>query len=171
MAMILRGWAMAAEGSDEQGIAELERGLELSRATGAHMDDPYYLALLADACMRTGRADAAWAAVKAGIAHGPPGRRFFFEGELHRLTGELLLRLDRPDEAETRMRRALALARGQNARSLELRAAVSTARLLASRGAEAEGRALVADVYESFGEGFETYDLREARELLETLGV
>ena len=100
MATILHGWALAAEGSHEQGIAELEQGLELSRETGAHMDDPYYFALLADAYARAGRIDAAWAAVEAGLGHAPTGRKFFFESELHRLAGELLLRLDRRDEAE-----------------------------------------------------------------------
>ena len=169
MATILHGWALAAEGSHEQGIAELERGLELSRETGAHMDDPYYFALLADAHVRAGRIDAAWAAVEAGLGHAPPGRRFFFESELHRLAGELLLRLDRRDEAEARMREALELARSQSARSLELRAALSLARLLASRGREAEGRVLVAEVYRSFTEGFDTHDLREARALIEEL--
>ena len=72
MAMILHGWAVAADGSHEDGIAELERGLELSRETGAHMDDPYYLALLGDACARAGRIDSAWAAVEAGLVRRRP---------------------------------------------------------------------------------------------------
>ena len=169
MATILHGWATAAEGSDEQGIAELELGLALSRETGAHMDDPYYFALLADAHLRAGGTDAAWDAVEAGLEHAPSRRRFFFEGELHRLAGEVLLLRDSHEEAEARMRRALELARSQNARSPELRAAVSVARLLASRGREAEGRVLVAEVYGSFTEGFDTHDLREARALIEEL--
>jgi predicted ATPase len=163
MATVLHGWARAAGGRHEQGLAELEQGLELSRATGAHMDDPYYFALLADAALRAGRIDAAGAAVEEALARAPRGRRFFFESELHRLEGELLVRLDRPDEAEVRMRTALERARAQNARSLELRAALSVARLLASRGADAEGRDLVAKAYEAFTEGFDTHDLREAR--------
>jgi DNA-binding SARP family transcriptional activator/predicted ATPase len=171
MATILHGWAVAAEGSHEQGIAELERGFELSRETGAHMDDSYYFALLADACTRAGGIDAASAAVEAGLAQASPGRRFFFESELHRMAGELLLRRGRHDEGEVRMRRALELAQGQNARSLELRIAVSMARLLASQSREAEGRALVAAVYESFSEGLDTFDMREARELIAELKV
>jgi tetratricopeptide (TPR) repeat protein len=107
MATILHGWALAGEGSYEQGITELEQGFELSRKTGALMDDPYYFALLADACTRAGRIDAAWSAVEAGLGDAPAGRKFFFESELHRLAGELLARLDRRDEAEARMRNAL----------------------------------------------------------------
>ena len=134
MAMILHGWALAAEGSHEQGTAELEQGLELSRETGARMDDPYYSALLADAYTRSGRVDAAWAAVEAGLGHAPTGRKFFFESELHRLAGELLLLLDRRDEAEARLREALDVARGQGSPSLELRAALSLAGHLRSEG-------------------------------------
>ena len=170
MATILHGWALAAEGSYEQGIDELEQGLQLSRETGAHMDDPYYFALLADASMRAGRVDAAWAAVEAGLGHAPPGRRFFFESELHRLAGEVLLRLDRRDEAELRMRSALELARGQGSPSLELRAALSLAGYLRTEEQADAARELTAGVYSTFTEGFATHDLVAARALLEQLG-
>jgi DNA-binding SARP family transcriptional activator/predicted ATPase len=170
MATILHGWALAAEGSCEEGIAELERGLALSRETGAHMDDPYYLALLADASTRAGRFDAAWSAVEAGLGHAPPGRRFFFESELPRLAGELLLRLDRRDEAEARLWEALELARRQSSPSLELRAALSLAGHLRAEGRDDTARELTAGVYSTFTEGFETHDLVAARELLEDLG-
>ena len=170
MAMILHGWALAAEGSHEQGIAELEQGLELSRETGARMDDPYYSALLADACARSGRIDAAWAAVEAALGHAPTGRKFFFESELHRLAGELLLLLDRRDEAEERLREALDVARGQGSPSLELRAALSLAGHLRSEGKTNAAHGLITGVYSTFTEGFETRDLVAARDLLEQLG-
>jgi DNA-binding SARP family transcriptional activator/predicted ATPase len=169
-AMVIHGWACAAEGAYEQGIAELERGLELSRATGARMDDPYYLALLADASVRAGRMDAAWAAVDAGLGHAPPGRRLFIEGELHRLAGELLLRLDRRDEAEARMRQALELARRQGSPSLELRAALSLAAHLRTEGRTDAARDLMTTACSPFSEGFDSHDLVAARELLEQLG-
>ena len=142
MGTILNGWALAAEGSYEQGIAELEQGLELARKTGARMDDPYFLALLADACVRAGQFDRASAAAEDGLAHMARGRRFFFECELHRLAGELLLRLERRDEGEARLRKALGLARAQRRpASLELRAALSLADHLRAEGDtnEAEG--------------------------------
>jgi DNA-binding SARP family transcriptional activator len=169
MATILHGWATAAGGSHEQGIAELERGFELSRGTGAHMDDPYYFTLLADACTRAGRVDAAWAAVEAGLAEGPVGRRFFFESELHRLAGELLLRLGRTDEADGRLRQALDVARSQGSPALELRAALSLAELLRDSGESEAAHRLVAAPYAKFGEGFDTHDLVTARRLLEAL--
>jgi DNA-binding SARP family transcriptional activator len=166
MGTILNGWALAAEGSYEQGIAELERGLELSRKTGARMDDPYFLALLADACVRAGQFDRASAAVETGLAHMADGRRFFIECELHRLAGELLLRLERRDDGETRLRKALGMARDQRSPSLELRAALSLAEHLHAEGDTNEAEELIAGVYSTFTEGFETHDLVAARELL-----
>jgi tetratricopeptide (TPR) repeat protein len=167
MATVLNGWATAALGSPEDGIAEIERGLVLSRETGARMHDPYFFALLADACTRAGRIEAAWTAVEAGLAHVPPGRRFFFESELHRLAGELLLHLDRPDEARVSLRKALDLAQGHNSPSLELRAALSLAGHFRSEGQDDAARGLTAGVYSRFTEGFETHDLVAARDLLE----
>jgi DNA-binding SARP family transcriptional activator/predicted ATPase len=171
MATILLGWALAGQGEHEQGISELEHGFALSRETGALMDDPYYFALLADACMRAKRIDAAWAAVQAGLGHAPAGRRFFFESELHRLAGQILLCLDRRDEAEERLRKAHDLARGQASPSLELRVALSLAGHLRDTGHTDEARGLVAGVYATFSEGFETHDLVLARELLAQLGA
>jgi DNA-binding SARP family transcriptional activator len=166
MARILHGWAVAAEGSYDEGIAELEQGLELSHQTGAHMDDPYYFALLADARMRAGRFDEACAAVEAGLGFAPPGRRFFFESELHRLSGEILLRLGRIDEAAAQLQRALELARATGSPSLELRAALSLAGRLGAEGETDAARELVAGVYSTFTEGLDTHDLVAARELL-----
>jgi predicted ATPase len=133
------------------------------------MDDPYYLALLADANMRAGRIDAARVAVETALAHAPLGRRLFSESELHRLTGELLLRLDKPDEAEVRMRKALELAQVQSSPSLELRAALSLARHLRNEGQDSAARELIDVAYTKFTEGFGTHDLVAARGLLEEL--
>jgi DNA-binding SARP family transcriptional activator/predicted ATPase len=166
MGMVLRGWARAADGAYAQGIAELEQGLELSRETGARMDDPYYLALLADACARAGRIDAACAAVEGARQLAPSTRRFFFESELARLSGELLLGSGRNNEAESRLREALALARRQGSPSLELRAALSLARALRDENA----RELTTSIYSKFTEGFETHDLVRARALLDAVG-
>ncbi len=171
MGTILHGWALAAEGSCEDGIAELERGVELSHGTGAHMDDPYYYGLLADARLRAGRIEAGCAAVEAGIAVAAPNRSFFFESELHRLAGELLLRLDRREDAEARLRQALAVARAQRSPSLELRAALSLAGHLRAEGDDDAARELTAGVYSGFTEGFETQDLVAARRLLDALAA
>src|SRR5262249_22609285 len=126
-AKVLHGWALAAGGSSDEGIAELEDGLALSRETGAHMDDPYHLALLAEASAPAGRSDDAFAALEAARAHAPAGRSFFFASELLRIEGELLLRLGKPEDGDTRLREALRLARTRQSPSLELRAALALA--------------------------------------------
>jgi tetratricopeptide (TPR) repeat protein len=170
MAAILRGWALAASGT-EDGIAELREGLELSAATGARMDDGYFLALLAEVCLRVGRlSEAADAVDRALEAH--QGRTYYYEVELQRLRGELLRNGDRPDElaAEETFRRSLDSAGDLGALSLQLRAALSLGRLFARQGRDAEARALVSDVYGRFTEGFETADLLQARALIENLG-
>jgi DNA-binding SARP family transcriptional activator len=170
MATILRGWALAASGT-EDGIAELRRGLELSAATGARMDEGYYLALLADASLRVGRLSDATDAVETALDSTPQGRSFFYEAELYRLHGDVLLGGDAADDlaAEQSFRRALAIAHDLGALSLQLRSALSLGRLLAHQGRDAEARALVDEVYRRFTEGFETLDLVEARTLIEEL--
>jgi DNA-binding SARP family transcriptional activator len=170
MATIVRGWALAAGGA-EDGIAELRNGLKLSAATGARMDDGYFLALLADACLRVGDLSDAADAVEMALERSREGRRYFYDVELHRLRGELLLSGDTPDElsAEAAFRQALDSARDLGALALELRAGLSLSRLLARRGDDVEARALVGEVYNRFTEGFETSDLAEARALIEEL--
>ena len=162
--VILRGWARAALGDVEQGVAEIERGIELSRSTGARMDDAYYLGLLADASTRAGRGAEARVALDEAleVVHG--SRAFFYEAELHRLRGELLIAAGEHADGEAAVRDALEIARRQGARSLELRAALSLARL----GREKEP---LATVYASFVEGFECGDLHEANALLAELGA
>jgi predicted ATPase len=88
---------------------------------------------------------------------------------MERLRGELLLARGRPDEAEPRFRRAIDVAKARGERSLELRAATSLARLLASRGKRSEARRLLREIYGWFAEGFDTADLQRARALLDDL--
>lgn len=168
MAMIVHGWAMAAEGMFDRGIAEIEEGLDASAETGAHMDDPYYFTLLADACARAGRTDAAFAALEA--AHASAGRRFFFESELVRIEGELLARVDRGKDAEIRLRQAVDIARDRTSPTLELRAAMSLAARLRSEGRAEEAATLVSSPYSRLDEGHATHDLVAARALLDALG-
>jgi DNA-binding SARP family transcriptional activator len=159
MAVVLRGWALAALGSCDEGITEIGRGLALSAETGAFMDEPYYRVLLADAYARAGR----HAEALGMLEPAPSGRRFFFESEVHRLAGEVLAAAGRNDEAEARSRLALELAREQGSPSLELRAAIGLARILDGRG----NLDAVAAAYARFSEGFETPDLLDARAILE----
>ena len=171
-ATILRGWAWAEQGDVEAGRAELSRGLAAYEAIGATLERPYWLALLAEAAMQGGRYEEGLTALAGALAGvRKMGMGFFYEAELYRLQGELLLKQAVPDaqEAETCFRQALSVAGQQQAKSLELRAAVSLSRLWQQQGKRAEARALLAPIYGWFTEGFDTADLREAQALLAAL--
>ena len=94
-----------------------------------------------------------------------------FEAELYRFRGQLWIDLDKPDEAEIALLRALTVARGQQARMWELRAAVSLARLRRNQGRRAEARDLLAPIYCWFNEGLDTPDLKDAKAVLHTLNA
>jgi DNA-binding SARP family transcriptional activator/predicted ATPase len=170
---LLRGWAVAVQGQAERGLAQLRQGLETCRATGAAIDHPYFLYLLADACGRTGRLEEAMAALNEAFALARQSRAFFHEAELHRLRGMLLLQQDPHQNlatAEAAFQQALDIARRQQAKSLELRAAVSLSRLWQAQGQGDQARSMLAEICGWFSEGFDTADLQEAKTLLEELG-
>ena len=169
---LLRGWALATQGQGDEGIADIHQGLAAYQATGAAVGRPQYLALLAEAHGQRGQADVGLAVLTEAFAVvGQTGERSY-EAELHRLTGQLLwARAGAPPrEAEPCFRQALAIARRQQAKSLELRAAMSLSRLWQQQGKRAEARELLAPIYGWFTEGFDTADLQEAKALLEELG-
>jgi class 3 adenylate cyclase/predicted ATPase len=165
----LRGRLLIAQGQEEEGLAQAERA-QGALATGP-MDAPLARALLAEAYRHVVRIDDGLAVVSDGLANSRQTERPYYDAELHRLRGELLLLRASPakDEAEACFHEALAMARRQEAKSLELRAATSLARLWQRQGNRAEARDLLADVYGWFSEGFETRDLREAQALLAEL--
>jgi predicted ATPase len=169
----LEGWALAVLGQPEPGCEQIQRGLAACRATGAVIDCPYFLALLADACRHAGRVTEGLAALEETLALARASRSFFYEAELHRLRAALLLRSephDREREAESGFRRALELAEEQGAQSLALRAATSLSRLWHHQGRRREARELLAGQYGAFTEGLATADLAQARALLEDWG-
>jgi predicted ATPase/class 3 adenylate cyclase len=168
---ILRGWALAAEGQGEEGIAQLRKGLGAWDATGAANLRPYFLVLLADACRRARRVEEGRAAVGEALAGIQDTGERLWEAEAHRLEGELSLMRDVGDApaAEASLKRAFDCARRQGARLFELRAATSLGRLLGAQGRREEARRLLGKAYGGFSEGFETADLREARALLDEL--
>jgi DNA-binding SARP family transcriptional activator len=167
MGRIVRGWAMAALGDTAAGAAELRAGLDAARGTGARMDEPHYLAMLADVHRRAGALDDGLAAVAAALEIVRRERSRFYAPELLRLRGTLLLALGDEAGAEASLNEAYDVAGRLGARSLELRAATSLARLWRQRGAEDRGRRLLAPLYGAFTEGHETPDLRAAAALLE----
>jgi predicted ATPase len=168
---MLQGWVLAHQGQAEAGIAQLTQGLRDYRATGAETNRPYFLALLAEAQETCGEPEAGLAVLKEALTRVDTTGERWYEAELHRLTGALLLQQssEHQTEAETCFQRAIAIARTQQAKSFELRAATSLARLWQHQGKRAEARALLAPLYGWFTEGFDTADLQEAKALLEEL--
>ncbi len=168
--MILRGWALADQGQAEQGLADMRQGLASWRRV-AQLAQPYWLALLAEAYRNGGQLMEGLTALEQALALVEQNDERYYEAELHRLKGELLLRQAVPDEAgaETCSRQALEVARRQQAKSLELRAAMSLSRLWQRQGKRAEAYELLAPIYGWFTEGFDTADLQEAKALLDEL--
>src|SRR5262249_34752035 len=135
-AMILRGWALVDQGQSEPGMAEMRQGLATWRATGAQLIQPYWLALVAEAYNKGGQPTTGLTALAEALTLVEQNQERFYEAELYRLRGELLLRqavLDAP-QAEACFQQALDIARRQQAKSWELRAAMSLARLWQQHG-------------------------------------
>jgi predicted ATPase len=170
-ATTLRGWAMAAQGRNEEGIALIQEGVAAFRATGAELERPYHLCLLAEVYRETGRLDDGLGALAEALVNANEHENHVSESEIHRLKGELLLKRDGSNDAEAQrcFERAVEIARKQNAKSLELRATTNLARLLRDTGRRDEGRAMLANIYGWFTEGFDTRDLKEAKALFDQL--
>ena len=168
---ILRGWALAWQGQGAEGLAQMCQGLSAYRATGAEKERTYFLALLAEGYRGTGEVQEGLRVLAEALAAAHNRGERYCEAELHRLKGELLLlqSADQHAEAEACFHHALAIARRQQAKSLELRAAMSLSRLWQQQGKRAEAHALLAPIYGWFTEGFDTADLQEAKALLAVL--
>jgi predicted ATPase/class 3 adenylate cyclase len=168
-ARTLQGWALAACGRGAEGLTQIQQGLAASQAIGASRDRPYHLALLAEVFGQGGQTTAGLEALAEALATLAKSGVRWWEAELHRLRGELLLQqaMAQPEEAEACFQQALDVARQQQAKSLELRAAMSLARLWQQQGKRAGARELLAPIYGWFTEGFDTADLQEAKALLE----
>ncbi|MBQ0818431.1 MAG: hypothetical protein KBT60_10725, partial [Methyloceanibacter sp.] len=170
---IMRGWALVAEGRAEEGIKEISQGLKRYRATGAGFQLPHLLTPLIEAHNKLEQPEEGLTALAEAQALVEKTGERYYEAELQRLKGELLLAQspDDPAEAEACFHNALEIARGQQAKSLELRAAMSLARLWQRQDKVGDARQLLNDVFAWFAEGFDTADLRDARALLDELGA
>jgi predicted ATPase len=146
-------------------------GVAAMRSTGATAYAPWYLSNLAMAHARLGQGDEARRCIGEATAAVEATKERWCESEIHRMTGEIALLATEPDavQAEACFARALAVARAQQARSWELRAAMNMARLWDDQGKRQQARDLVAAVLDSFGEGFDTFDLTHARMALDAL--
>jgi predicted ATPase len=158
---------------------QIQQGLDAYQSTGAEFQRPHFLALLAEASGLLGQPEGGLAALEEALPLVEQTGERYYEAELHRQRGDLLLlraAKNHPTqdsreqhEAETCFQHALDVARQQQAKSLELRAAMSLARLWQRQGKRAEARELLAPIYGWFTEGFDTADLQEAKTLLAEL--
>jgi adenylate cyclase len=166
-----RGWALAMQGQGEEGMAQVRQGTAAYRATGAELFGPYFCTVLADVCAHLGHTADGLQALAAAHTLVEQHAERWWEAEVHRLRGVLLLQQTTPhqEEAETCLQQALTIARHQQAKALELRAAVSLSRLWQHQGKRTEARQLLREIYGWFTEGFETADLQEAKALLAEL--
>jgi predicted ATPase len=165
MGTILRGWTLAKQGREE-GVAQLQQGLAGLRDIGQELGRPYFLALRAEAHRDAGQLDEGIRAVTEALQITHASGECMHQAELYRLKGQLTPPTVEPEEIEAYFLEAIAIAQRQRARSLELRATTSLARLWRQHGKSAEGRQRLAEVYDWFSEGFDTADLVEARVLL-----
>jgi tetratricopeptide (TPR) repeat protein len=172
LAMALQGWAMAEQGETEEGIRQIRQSIAAYRATGAEFGIANIFNELAWICADGARFDEASRALTEAMAVENAGQDYFVEqAETFRLKGELLLRLNpsKVAEAQSWFERGLEVARKQSAKSFELRALSSLARLLSMRGRREEAYSMLAELYGWFTEGFDTADLKDANALLEQL--
>jgi predicted ATPase len=195
-ATILQGWVLARQGQGEEGIMQMRQGLTALQATGTDVFRPHHFASLVEAYGQIGQAGAGLAVIEEMLAEVDRNGNRFYEAELYRLKGELLLKKPevrsqkseaRPQslisntqhqtpstqaeaEAEACFLKAIEVTRKQQAKSLELRATVSLARLWQQQGKKAEAHQMLFEIYNWFTEGFDTKALQEAKALLEELG-
>ena len=170
----LLGWALAQQGQVAEGLTRMRQSLDAWQAMGANLYRPYLLALLAEAHALLGHMDEGLQLLEDALAVVGATGEGLHEAELYRLHGELLRahpstppRLER---AEVSLQRALAIARQQQAKAWELRAAMSLARLWQQQGKRDEASDLLEPIYGWFTEGLDTADLQDAKALLEELG-
>jgi predicted ATPase len=186
-AATMRGWALAEQGQGEAGIVEMRQGLAALRGMGMEASRPYYLARLAEAYGKVGHSDEGLAALAEALDLVNKTEERFYEAELYRLKGTLTLQkfqvssfkfqVENPQsafrnpqlEAEACFLKAIDIAQKQQAKSLELRATVSLARLWQQQGKHAEAHQMLSEIYGWFTEGFDTKDLQEAKALREEL--
>jgi adenylate cyclase len=170
------GSVLVEQGQSEEGILRMHRGLSGWQATGAGRARPYLLSLLAEAYGKIGQREEGFSVLDEALAIADKNDERFHEAELYRLKGQLTLqsKVQSPDSqvekgAEECFLKAIEIARLQQAKSLELRATMSLARLWQRQGKRREAHSLLSEIYGWFTEGFDTRDLQEAKALLEEL--
>jgi predicted ATPase len=168
-----QGCILALIGDVSDAAQKITSGISAMRSTGIKVHLPFYLSFLAAARAGLGQFDDAWRCIEEAITAIDASGERWFEAEINRVAGEVALKAPEPDatKAEGYFERALTVARQQQAKSWELRASMSLARLRRDQGKVQQARELLAPVYGWFTEGFDTRDLKEAKALLEDLAA
>jgi len=169
--MMHEGCISTSTGEAANAVQIITSGITAYRSTGATVWMPWYLSFLAKAHAELGHFDDARRCIAEALTAAEATRESWCEADIHRIAGEIARMLPAPDaaKAEAHFQRALAVARAQHAKSLELRAAISMARLWRDQGRRRQARELLAPVHGWFTEGFDTLDLKDAEALLEEL--
>jgi len=169
--MLRRAGVLALAGKASNAVGIFTAAIPVWRSTGSRLHLPIWLSLLARAYGELGQFDEAWSYIGEAMTAVETTKEKWYEAEVRRIAGEIALMSPErdPAKAEARIERALAVARSQKAKSWELRAAVSMARLWRDQGRRDEARELLAPVYGWFTEGFDTLDLKQAKALLDEL--
>jgi class 3 adenylate cyclase/tetratricopeptide (TPR) repeat protein len=164
------GWALVKQGRGKDALSQIKTAIEEWRGTGAQIHVPYYLGALADGYRELRMMDEGLEVLKEALELVEATGNRDYEADLYRLRGELLLQKGGDEaEVERHLKTAIDVSRRQAAKMFELRAATSLARLLEQQGRTEEAKQTLSEVYGWFSEGFDTVDLREARELLDAL--
>lgn len=171
LAAVLQGWVLSKQGQVAEGIVRMCQGLEALQVGGTEVPRPHALGLLADAYKQARQVREGLSVLDDALAAVNKSGSRWAEAELRLLKGELLMEKTVSDsqQAEICLNQALVVARGQEAKSLELRVTMSLSRLRQSQGKRAEARQLLGDIYGWFTEGFDTADLKDAKALLDEL--
>jgi len=173
--MVVRGWALAQRGQEEEGLAQIREGLALWGATGSGINWPHFFVVFAEALGRMRQAEDGLKALCEALAMVDRNGERWWEAEVYRVKGELTLIQDQgprskvEEEAKACFLKAIEIARQQRAKSWQLRATTNLARLLVQQGRRDESRSMLAETYGWFTEGFDTPDLKEAKALLDKL--
>jgi predicted ATPase len=169
LGIMIQGELLGLTGRASDAIQMITSGITAYRSTGATLMMPWHLSYLATAYADLDQFDESWRCVGEAMTAVETTKERWYEADLHRIAGEIALRSPQPDaaEAEAHFERALAIAGAQQARSWELRAAMSMAQLWRDQGKRQQAHDLLAPVYGWFTEGFDTLDLREAKALLD----
>jgi predicted ATPase len=169
--MLRRAGVLALTGNPSDAVSIFTSAIRVFRSAGTRLYFPVWLSLLARAYGELGQFDQAWSYIGEAITMVETTKQTWYEAEVHRIAGEIALMSPERDaaKADACFERALAVARAQQAKSWELRAAICMARLWREQGKRDEARELLAPVYGWFTEGFDTLDLKQAKALLDEL--